>query len=425
LSASAKRRVCVTGIGAVSPAGNDRETTWRRVVAGESCAMPISQFDARGWQTRFACEVRDFSMPRGALGPERDAYRTRANEFGLAAAHEAVLDSGILATVDPDRFGISVGVGIGTITPTQVAARLGDVNSSALSEDLARALGNLPDQYFLLRNHPGTLASLLSEHWNARGPLSTIHTACTSSGQSIGQAWMQIRDGDADVMLAGGTDSIAGELYHAAFCLLSALSKRNDDPQRAARPFDKDRDGFVPSEGAAVLVLEERERALSRGAKIYGEILSYGDTGNAYRITDLPDDGAGIIAAMESAVGAAGIDFKDVDYINAHGTSTPLNDRIEAIAIDRVFTARDAFPLVSSTKSVVGHLIAAAGALELAFCCLALRDGVVPPTQNLTESDCSRTIRFVAREAREAPLRIAMSNLLGFGGSNAVLVVRK
>jgi 3-oxoacyl-[acyl-carrier-protein] synthase II len=419
------RRVCITGIGIVSPAGNHREATWRRVAEGRSCAAPITQFDASAWTTRFACEVRDFVFPRAALDSSFDDWRTRANEFGLASALEAMQDSGIEGHIAPERFGVSVGVGIGTITPTSVAGLLGDVDMEHLVADLARALEKNFDRNFLARNHPGILSALIASRWNAAGPHSTVYTACTSSGQSIGQAFLQIQRGEADAVIAGGSDSIAGELYHAAFCLLSALSKRNSDPQTASRPFDKDRDGFVPSEGAAMLVLEEREHALARGAKIWGEILSYGDTANAWRITDLPEDGAGIVAAMEQAVSKAGISWCDIDYVNAHGTSTPLNDRIEAAALDRVFSTRGAFPWVSSTKSVVGHLISAAGALELAFCCLAMRDGVIPPTQNLMETDCSKTLRFVAREPRKADVKIAMSNLLGFGGSNAVLIVRK
>lgn len=224
-------------------------------------------------------------------------------------------------------------------------------------------------------------------------------------------------------MLAGGADSLAGELYLAAFCLIGATSTRNDDPRAASRPFDKKRDGFVASEGAAMVVLEERERAVKRGAKIYGELLSYGDTGNAYRVTDLPEDGRGIILAMEHAVENAGLDFKQIDYINAHGTSTPLNDRIEAMAIDKVFTTRGASPLVSSTKSETGHLISAAGALELSFCALSIRDQIVPPTRNLEDTDCSKSVRFVAKTAVKHPVRAALSNLLGFGGANATLVV--
>jgi 3-oxoacyl-[acyl-carrier-protein] synthase II len=369
--------------------------------------------------------VKDFCFPRTALDSKFDDWRTRANEFGLASAMEAMTDSGLEQHVSPDRFGVSVGVGIGTITPTSVASLLGDVDMEHLVDDLARALEQNFDRNFLARNHPGMLAALIASRWMAAGPQSTVYTACTSSGQSIGQAFLQIQRGEVDAVLAGGSDSIAGELYHAAFCLLSALSKRNSDPSTASRPFDRDRDGFVPSEGAAMLVLEEREHALARGAKIWGEILAYGDTANAWRITDLPEDGAGIVSAMEQAVSKAGIGWKDVDYVNAHGTSTPLNDRIEAAALDRVFTSRGAYPWISSTKSVVGHLISAAGALELAFCCLAMRDGVVPPTQNLFDTDCSKTLKFVAREPLRAEIKIAMSNLLGFGGSNAVLIVRK
>jgi 3-oxoacyl-[acyl-carrier-protein] synthase II len=290
-------------------------------------------------------------------------------------------------------------------------------------KDIPRHLNLAQDKDLLDRYHPATLANLLSYRWRALGPLSTINTACASSGQSIGQALHQIRRGDADVMLAGGSDSIAGVIYLAAFCLLGAVSARNADPAGASRPFDKQRDGFVASEGAAMVVLEEREHALRRGARIYAELRGYGDTANAYRVTDLPEDGEGIIRAMEQAAADGGVDLATIDYINAHGTSTPLNDRIEAAAIDAVFTRRGLRPLVSSTKSSTGHLISAAGAVELAFCALALRDQIVPPTCNLEATDCSPTVAFVAKTARRQPLRVALSNLLGFGGSNATLTV--
>ncbi len=417
------RRVCITGIGIVSPLGFSREETWRRVVAGESAAGPVSAFDARSWKTSFACEVSGYALPPGAVKPQHQHLLNRGTVFGMGAALEAMNDSGVEGWFKPERFGVSVGVGIGAVEPKQLARMFGGIDVRLGEKDLARHLQEKADRFLILRNHTATFAHLLSYRWQALGPSTTVNTACASSGQSIGQALLQIQRGEADVMLAGGADSLAGELYLAAFCLIGATSTRNDDPQGASRPFDRKRDGFVASEGAAMVVLEERERALKRGARIYGELLSYGDTGNAYRVTDLPEDGRGIILAMEHAVENAGLDYKHIDYINAHGTSTPLNDRIEAMAIEKVFTSRGVRPLVSSTKSETGHLISAAGALELSFCALSIRDQIVPPTRNLEDTDCSKAVRFVAKHAVKHPVRAAMSNLLGFGGANATLVV--
>jgi 3-oxoacyl-[acyl-carrier-protein] synthase II len=277
----------------------------------------------------------------------------------------------------------------------------------------------------VMQNHPGTLALVLSSRWQALGPTSTIHTACASSGQSLGQAFLQIQRGEADVMLAGGADSLAGELLLAGFCLLGALSRRNHDPEGASRPFDKDRDGFVAGEGAAMLVLEEREHAVARGATIYAELAGYGETESAYRITDLPENGRGIVEAMRHAIDDAGLSPSDIDYVNAHGTSTELNDRIEALAVRRLFGSRGHVPLVSSTKSEVGHLICAAGAMEAAFCVLSIRDNKVPPTRNLHKTDCGEDIDFVPHVMRQTRVNAALSNSVGFGGTNSVVAFKR
>jgi 3-oxoacyl-[acyl-carrier-protein] synthase II len=336
-----------------------------------------------------------------------------------------MLDSGLEGTVAPERFGIAIGAGIGAISPKGLAEILAGMEVKEGLPDLSRTVERSRDHHIVLKNHPGTLAALLSARWLAHGPLTTIHTACASSGQSLGQAFMQIRRGEADAVLAGGADSLAGELLLAGFCLLGALSTRNDDPKAASRPFDKDRDGFVASEGAAMLILEERERARARGARIYAEVAGYAETESAYRITDLPENGRGIVEAMKLAVEDAALDFADIQYINAHGTSTQLNDRVEALAVRRVFGARGLRPMVSSTKSEVGHLISAAGAMEAAFSTLAVHDGKVPPTRNLYHSDCGDDIDFVAHTAREVPVQAALSNSIGFGGSNSVICVKR
>ena len=420
------RRVVITGIGIVSPLGGTRDETWRRVLAGESGARYIKHFKAETWPTKFACEVDGFNLSPGALAPELRKYLNRPSEFGVQAALEAMSESGVLGTVAPERFGVSIGAGIGAISPHNLATMLAGMEVKDGLPDLSSTIENAQSEHYLvLKNHPGTLAALLSARWAAFGPVTTIHTACASSGQSLGQAYLQIRRGEADVMLAGGADSLSGELLLAGFCLLGALSTRNDDPQAASRPFDKDRDGFVASEGAAMLILEERGHALKRGAPIYAEFCGYAETESAYRITDLPEDGRGIHEAMQLAVKDAEIDHADVRYINAHGTSTQLNDRVEALAVRRVFGSRGLKPMISSTKSEVGHLISAAGAMEAAFATLAVAQGKVPPTRNLHHTDCGDDLDFVAHEARDTRVKAAISNSIGFGGSNSVVVVKE
>lgn len=420
-----ERRVVITGIGIVSPLGHTREETWKRVLRGDSAARPITQFAAATWPTRIACEVRDFSLPDKALAPELRSYLNRPSEFGVSAALEAITESGIVGTVDPTRLGVSIGAGIGALSPQDLARMLAGMEVRDGLPDLSATVEKTKEPYMIIRNHPGTLAALLSARWGALGPVTTIHTACASSGQSIGQAYLQIKRGEADAMIAGGADSLAGELLLAGFCLLGALSTRNDDPESASRPFDKDRDGFVASEGAAILILEERERALERKAQVYGEIAGYGETESAFRITDLPEDGRGIVEAMEIAIKDSGLKKSEIHHINAHGTSTQLNDRVEALAIRRVFGSNGFMPMISSTKSEIGHLISAAGAMEAAFTTLAVRDGVVPPTRNLWKSDCGEGIDLVAHEARRYPLYAAMSNSIGFGGSNSVVLIKR
>lgn len=435
------RRVVITGIGAISPQGNDRESTWAGVCAGKSGAGAITQFEASTWPVKFACEVRDFKLSDDALLPQHHKYLNRPSEFGLAAAHEAMMDSGLCVKAsgangpieksiacDPELFGISIGAGIGAVSPKELASMLRSLAANGNYAELGRVVQEQTESRIFLRNHPGTLAYLLSARWNAQGPVTTVHTACASSGQSIGQAMLQIQRGEADVILAGGADSLAGELLLAGFCLLGALSRRNDDPKKASRPFDRDRDGFVASEGAAMLVLESRDRAVARGAKIYAEICGFGETESAFRITDLPPDGRGTVEAMQQAIAMAGLTPAEVGYVNAHGTSTEVNDRVECHAVQRVFGEERTDLCVSSTKSTTGHLISAAGALELMFCVLALRDQKVPPTINLENPISGCLFDFVPHHekafSREKPLRAALSNSIGFGGSNSAVLVK-
>ncbi len=410
-----KRQVVITGLGAVTSLGNDVESTWRAALAGTSGADVIRQFDASSWSSTFACEVKNFTMAEAALAPEHRSYLSRFSSFGMQAAYEAMQDAGLADGLPRENLGISVGSGIGPVTPLEVLSFASPAHKYLNEQHTSQTL----------RNHPGTLAALLAARWRAEGPSTTIHTACASSGQSVGQAFWQILRGDADIMLAGGADSLSAELHLAGFCLIGTLSKRNDDPQAGSRPFDRDRDGFVAGEGAAMLVLEEKTHALKRGAHIYAELVGYGESLSAFRITDLHPEGRGVVEAMEVALQQSGLGYDAISYINAHGTSTELNDRVEAMCIRKIFGERGFKPLVSSTKSMTGHLISAAGALELFFCVMAIRDGKVPPTINLQATDCGDGLDLVANQARTAPILAALSNSVGFGGSNSALVVKR
>lgn len=415
-----QRRVAITGIGIVCSLGNDRETTWKRILKGESGADYIAAFDARTWPTKFACEVKNFKLHEDAVAEAARPFLSRPGTFGVQAALEAMKDAGIEGKFDGERFGVAIGASVGGLSPVGVAQVM------AGKTRVAMATGELQGETTaMMRNHPGTLAGLLSARWGALGPVTTIQTACASSGQSVGQGFLQIQRGEADVVLAGGADSLQSEMLLGGFCLLGALSRRNDDPKAASRPFDKDRDGFVAGEGAAMLILEELSHAKARGAKIYAEISGYGETESAYRITDMPEDGTGINEAMEIAVQDSGLKHADIQYINAHGTSTQLNDRVECFSVRKIFGGRGAHPMMSSTKSEIGHLISAAGGMEAAFCALAVRDSLAPPTRNLFHSDCGHDVDLVAHEARATKIYATLSNSIGFGGSNSSLLIKR
>jgi 3-oxoacyl-[acyl-carrier-protein] synthase II len=421
-----QREVVITGIGLVSPLGNTREITWQKILEGVSAAKRIRQFDASSWPTRIACEVESIEVSLEALRGDLRSFANRPTEFGVQAAYEAIIDSGFLGSVDLKKFGVSIGASIGAISPSQLAHLLvGMPISEGLPHLSQTVMNQATDRFLTMRNHPGTLGALLASQWHAQGPLTTIHTACASSGQSLGQAYLQIKRGDCDLVLAGGADSLAGELLLAGFCLLGTLSTRNDDPEKASRPFDRERDGFVASEGAAMLILEEKTHALKRGAKIYAQFSGYGETASAYRITDLPEDGRGIVEAMEHALTDGKLQHQDIHYINAHGTSTQLNDRVEAQGIRRVFGTRGFYPAISSTKSEIGHLISAAGAMEAAFTALAIRDQIAPPTINLKDTDCGDDLNFIGERSIKIKIDAALSNSIGFGGSNSVIALSK
>jgi 3-oxoacyl-[acyl-carrier-protein] synthase II len=412
------RRVVITGLGMVSPLGASAAETWQGVVSGRGGVAPIARFDASTFPTQFAAEVKDFSVDPYVSNRATRRLLSRAASFGLAAAKMAWQDAG-LAEVNRARVGVILGSCLTAPTPAESNAWCRIHDGGTPPEQAVE------DPFAFLRRASHTGTALIASELGAEGPNASVYVACASGTQAIGMARQAVREGDADVMVTGGYDSMVSEWYILLFSAINALSRRNADPERASRPFDRDRDGFVMGEGAGVLVLEERLHALRRGAAIYAELLGYGSSLDAYRITDSPADGAGAARAMSRALANAGIGPEEVDYINAHGTSTPDNDRSETRAIKSVFGEASYRLAVSSTKSMTGHLISAAGGLEAGLTALALRDGIVPPTINLHEPDPECDLDYVPWQARAAPLQVALSNSFGFGGSNGSIVLRR
>jgi 3-oxoacyl-[acyl-carrier-protein] synthase II len=421
-----RRRVVVTGIGWVTPLGAEVEPVWRRILQGESGVGYITLFDASNFPTKIAAEVRAWDLSDVGEDPERWKYQGRHTHFAIGAAKKAVADSGILDTPrDPTRFGVYLGSGEGQqdfdrFTQMMVAALEGpNLDLAKFTRKGLEILNPVAE----LEQEPNMPAGHLASLFDAQGPNINCLTACAASSQAIGEATEIIRRGEADLMLSGGTHTMIHPFGVTGFALLTALSTRNDQPEKASRPFDRNRDGFVLGEGAGMVVLEELERAKARGAKIYGEIVGYGSTADAFRITDTHPEGRGAISCIKMALADAGIDR--LDYINAHGTSTTVNDKVETLAIKQVF-GEEAYRIpVSSTKSMMGHLIAAAGATELMFCLLALRDGVVPPTINYETPDPECDLDYVPNVAREWPCRHVLSNSFGFGGQNITLIAKR
>lgn len=423
---SARRRVAITGIGLVTPAGLDAASTWARIKAAKSCAGPITLFDASGFSTRIAAEVKNFD----SLPPIDDRkllkYASRAHRFALAAADQAIADAGIRPTMqDAARWGCVVGAGMMTVAHPEIAA----VQRTAAPEGelLPDSIMHEPvanDVMAFSRSLSTAGVSLLLRRFGIRGYASTVHTACASGGQAVGTAMRLIRRGLADRVLTGGFDSMISPVGLSGFCLLSAVSSDNDNPERASRPFDLTRNGFVLGEGAGFLVLEEWDSAVKRGATIYAELAGDGNSLSSYRITDSHPSGDGPIQAMRRAISDAGATMADIDYLNAHGTSTPMNDRSECAAVNAVFGERAKEVGVSSTKSVMGHLIAAAGAVEAGICALAIRDGLMPPNANLQQLDPDCDVNIIRDVPQEKRIGMALSNSLGFGGSNSCLAFR-
>jgi len=418
-----RRRVVVTGIGWVTPLGAEIEPVWKRLLEGESGVGYITLFDASNFPTKISAEVRNWDVSDVGEDPARWKYQGRHTRFAVGAAKKAMADSGALdAPLDPTRFGVYLGSGEGqqdfdSFTQMMVAALEGP--SLDLAKFTRKGLEIL-HPIAELEQEPNMPAGHLASLFDAQGPNINCLTACAASSQAIGEATEIIRRGEADVMLSGGTHTMIHPFGVTGFALLTALSTQNEHPEKASRPFDRNRDGFVLGEGAGMVVLEELERAKARGATIYGEILGYGSTADAFRITDTHPEGRGAIACIKMALADAGIDR--VDYVNAHGTSTTVNDKVETLAIKQVW-GEDAYKIpVSSTKSMMGHLIAAAGATELIFCLLALRDGVIPPTINYETPDPECDLDYVPNVARQWPCQHVLSNSFGFGGQNITLV---
>ncbi|MFZ4733241.1 MAG: beta-ketoacyl-[acyl-carrier-protein] synthase family protein [Pirellulales bacterium] len=422
-----RRRVVITGMGCITPLGVRVEELWNNLGIGASGVGLTTVFDAAKFPTRISAEVRGWDITHEGE-QERDwHFCGRHTKFAAGAALQAMRDAGLAGglTGDPSRLGVYLGSGEGqqdfdAFTSMMTAAIEGDTLDVAKFTKLGlETLHPLAE----VEQEPNMPACHLAGLFNAHGPNLNCLTACAASSQAIGEAAELVRRGDADVMLSGGAHSMIHPFGVTGFNLLTALSTRNDEPTRASRPFDRDRDGFVLGEGAAMVVLEELEHARRRGATIHGELLGYGSTADAYRITDTHPEGRGAASCIRMALADAGIGPEAIDYVNAHGTSTSVNDRVETLAIKNVFGARAYRLPVSSTKSMMGHLIAAAGATELIVCLLAIRDGLLPPTINYEEPDPDCDLDYVPNRAREATCNVALSNSFGFGGQNISLVV--
>jgi 3-oxoacyl-[acyl-carrier-protein] synthase II len=424
------RRVVVTGMGMVTPVGHDLESTWASLLEGKSGVGLISLFDARTFPTRIAAEVKDFRLDRYRDDAGRWADHSRNTKFALAAAQMALDDSCLfksLADLDRSRFGVYLGAGEGQqdfprfVKLVYKTTHGGKVATSEFTRLGLHELHKVAEA----EQEPGAPAAHLANAFGAKGLNANCLTACAASSQAIGEAFEMIRSDCADVVLSGGTHSMIHPFGVTGFILLTALSTRNDEPTRASRPFDQDRDGFILGEGAGMLILEELEHARSRGARIYGEIVGYGSTADAFRITDSHDEGRGAIACLREALTDARMAPDQIDYINAHGTSTAVNDSIETLAIKKVFGGAAYRVPISSTKSMMGHLIAAAGSVEAIVCLLAIRDGVLPPTINLDHPDTDCDLDYIPHVARRKKVDIALSNSFGFGGQNITLILRR
>jgi len=407
-----RKRVVVTGLGTISPLGNDVSSLWQGIMAGKSGVDYITHYDTSEHKTKFAAQVKDFN-PGALFGPREARRMDRFTQFALAAALQAVQDAGLeINDSNRDRIGCVIGSGIGGI--------------STLFEQVQVFLERGPSRvspFLVPMMISDTAGGMIAIHLGVRGPNLAVATACATGTNSVGEAAEIIRRGQADVMLAGGSESGVIPIAMAGLNAMTALSTRNDDPQGASRPFDLHRDGFVMGEGAGVLVLESLEQAQLRQARILAEVLGYGSTNDAYHVSAPAENGAGAARCMRMALDDAGLDLVDIDYINAHGTSTPLNDKSETAAIKAVFGDQAYHIPISSTKSMTGHLLGASGAIEALICTKVLQDGVLPPTINYRTPDPDCDLDYVPNQARPAAVEKVMSNSFGFGGHNAAIIL--
>jgi 3-oxoacyl-[acyl-carrier-protein] synthase II len=427
-----RRRVVITGMGAITPLGNTLRETWEGVVNGRSGIGLITAFDASTFPVRIAGEVKFFQLDVSRLPEDCPNFLGRSAQLGIKAAQQALKDSGLeLDKEDPRQLGISLGceeeyTQLKLLTEffhpdTLCAAYQDPWAGHAKMLQLSSSTGKL----FSFRRRADIGSAILAIMVKSGGSVSTTNTACSSSGHAIGKAKRMIEDGDCTVVIAGGHCSMLNEFTVAGFHLLGTLSTSNSEPQRASRPFDRTRNGFVMGEGAGILILEELSHAQKRGARIYAELSGYGSSSNSYRITDSPPDGSGGDLSMQRALADAQKNTTDIDYINAHGTATVLNDKSETLSIKKVFGDQAYKIPVSSTKSMVGHLVTASSAVELIAACLALRDNILPPTINLEVRDPECDLDYVPNSARQQQIRVALSNSFAFGGQNATLIVEK
>lgn len=423
-----RRRVVITGMGLINPLGADVPTVWEALLKGKSGVGYTSLFDASRYPTKISAEVKNWDFVDDVESARRWKYRGRHSRFAAGAGVQAMRQSGISADkLDPTRFGVYLGAGEGN----QEVAIFLDIIDRSIGPDqkfneavFTRSCLDGLNPASELEQEPNMPAAHLAALVGAQGPNMNSLTACAASSQAIGEATEIIRRGDADVMLAGGAHSMIHPFGVTGFNLLTALSTNNENPQGASRPFDKMRDGFVLGEGGGMVVLEELELAKKRGANILGEVLGYGTTCDAFRITDIHPEGRGAIGCITMALNDAKVNTSDIGYINAHGTSTAINDRVESLACREVFGVNGAkVPPVSSTKSMMGHLIAAAGVTEMIVCLLAIRDGVLPPTINYEHPDPDCDLDYIPNQAREAKCDIALNNSFAFGGQNISMVV--
>jgi len=408
-------RVVVTGLGIVSPVGIGIKEAWVNAINGVSGIKKITKFDVSNFRSQIAGEIEDFD-PLEYMDNREARRNDRFIHFAIAASKIAWEDSGLskLSDEEQERTGVNIGSGIGGIE------YIAD-NQDTLREKNVRRI----PPYFIPGSIINMASGIVSIIYNAKGPNTSVVTACATSTHSIGEAFRTIQMGQADIMIAGGAEAPITPLGMGGFDRMRAISKRNDEPEKASRPFDAERDGFIVSEGSTILIIESLKHALDRGAKIYGEIIGYGMSGDAYHQTAPPPDGSGPARSMKNAIKDAELDEKDIDYINAHGTSTQLNDKTETLAIKKVFNDYAYKIDISSTKSITGHLLGSAGSIEAAFSLLALNDNIIPPTINYENPDPECDLNYTPNKAKKKNLNIVMSNSFGFGGTNGTLIFKK